>query len=213
MSAIKNYYLIVLNIIAIIIYNIFFNKLVLQSYKYIAQRIASITLQKSFGESGSISAKFPLFISGLQNAKVGEGFRAEKNLRIEIFTFHRNQLFNPTVKIGKNVSVNENFHLGCINSIEIGDNVLIASNVYISDHAHGGCHKADLFFSPSDRPLITKGSVKIGNNVWIGEGVSILPGVTIGENSIIGANSVVTKCIPKNVVAAGVPAKVLSVIE
>ena len=51
--------------------------------------------------------------------------------------------------------------------------------------------------------------VKIEDNVWIGSNVVILPGVTIGENSVIGAGSVVTKDIPKNVVAVGNPCKVL----
>ena len=64
-------------------------------------------------------------------------------------------------------------------------------------------------FSPSERKLYSKGSVKIEKNVWIGEGVAILPNVTIGENSIIGANSVVTKNIPKNSVVGGNPARII----
>ncbi|SUG25694.1 galactoside O-acetyltransferase [Salmonella enterica subsp. arizonae] len=51
--------------------------------------------------------------------------------------------------------------------------------------------------------------VTIGNNVWIGSQVVINPGVTIGDNSVIGAGSVVTKDIPPDVVAAGVPCRVL----
>ena len=51
--------------------------------------------------------------------------------------------------------------------------------------------------------------VHIGKNVWIGAGVIILPGVTIGDNSVIGAGSVVTKDIPANVVAVGVPCRVM----
>ena len=51
--------------------------------------------------------------------------------------------------------------------------------------------------------------VHIKDNVWIGAGSIILPGVTIGENSVIGAGSVVTHDIPANVVAVGVPCRVL----
>ena len=51
--------------------------------------------------------------------------------------------------------------------------------------------------------------VKIGNNVWIGANCTVLAGVEIGDNSVIGAGSVVTKSIPKNVVAVGVPCKIL----
>lgn len=52
-------------------------------------------------------------------------------------------------------------------------------------------------------------SVKIGNNVWIGAGVHINQGVTIGDNTVIGSGSVITRSIPANVVAAGVPCKVI----
>ena len=51
--------------------------------------------------------------------------------------------------------------------------------------------------------------ITVGNNVWIGVGSTILAGVEIGDNTVIGAGSVVTKSIPENVVAAGVPCRVL----
>lgn len=52
-------------------------------------------------------------------------------------------------------------------------------------------------------------SVNIGDNVWIGGGVIINPGITIGENTVVGSGSVVTKSLPANVLAAGVPAKII----
>ncbi len=51
--------------------------------------------------------------------------------------------------------------------------------------------------------------ITIGNNVWIGAGSTILAGVNIGDNTVIGAGSVVTKSIPDNVVAVGIPCKVV----
>ena len=51
--------------------------------------------------------------------------------------------------------------------------------------------------------------VQIGRNCWLGAGVIVMPGVSIGDNSIIGAGSVVTRDIPANVVAVGVPCRVL----
>ena len=51
--------------------------------------------------------------------------------------------------------------------------------------------------------------VILGNNVWIGSNVVINPGITIGDNSVIGAGSVVTKNIPPDVVAVGVPCRVI----
>ena len=51
--------------------------------------------------------------------------------------------------------------------------------------------------------------VQIGRNCWLGAGVIVMPGVSIGDNSVIGAGSVVTRDIPANVVAVGVPCRVL----
>lgn len=55
--------------------------------------------------------------------------------------------------------------------------------------------------------------IKIGNNVYIGESVIILPGVTIGNNVVIGARSIVSKDIPDNSVAVGIPARVIKSTE
>jgi acetyltransferase-like isoleucine patch superfamily enzyme len=57
------------------------------------------------------------------------------------------------------------------------------------------------------------GRITIGNNVNIGWNALIMPGVTIGDNVIIGTGAVVTKDIPSNSVAAGVPAKVIESVE
>lgn len=109
--------------------------------------------------------------------------------------------------IGKYVSIGEgtyaNMNLTLIDDwkITIGKNVLIGPNVTISTTGHPihPAHRADGMYSFP---------VSIGDNVWIGANVIVLPGVTIGENSVIGAASVVTKDIPANVVAFGVPCKV-----
>ena len=54
----------------------------------------------------------------------------------------------------------------------------------------------------------TKRDIHIGENVWIGANVTVLPGVSIGKNSVIGAGAVVTKNIPENCLAVGVPAEI-----
>jgi maltose O-acetyltransferase len=57
--------------------------------------------------------------------------------------------------------------------------------------------------------LPLRAPVFIGENTFIGVGAMILPGVSIGRECIIGAGAVVTKSIPDNSVAVGVPAKVV----
>ena len=144
-----------------------------------------------------------------ENISIGQNFSALSCFRIETFTSYENRTYNPKLIIGNNVSFNNDCHIGCINRIEIGNNVLGASRIYITDHYHGNITSDDLQYLPGKRPLSSKGPVIIEDNVWIGEGVAILPGVTIGVNSIIGANSVVNKDIPANCVAAGIPARVV----
>ncbi|WP_319799860.1 acyltransferase [Flavobacterium sp. N1994] len=141
--------------------------------------------------------------------EIGDNFIALDRFRIEAWDKYENDTFQPSIKIGNNVIFNTDIHIGCINSVEIGDNCLFASRIYITDHHHGDTSDGMIKLQPSKRPLISKGSVKIKNNVWVGEGVVIMPGVTIGENCIIGSNAVVTKDIPDNSVAAGMPAKVI----
>lgn len=110
---------------------------------------------------------------------------------------------------GSNISVGDNFYANfdCIildvNSVEIGNNVMLAPRVCIYTAGH-----------PIDKDvraeLLEYGyKVKIGNDVWIGGNTVINPGVTIGDNVVIGSNSVVTKDIPSNCVACGNPCKVL----
>lgn len=115
--------------------------------------------------------------------------------------------------IGRNVQLNDYVHIGAAQSITIGNNVLIASRVFITDHNHGSYGGA-IQSSPDeiqiDRPLSTS-AVVIEDNVWIGEGVTILPGVTIGRNSIIGGGTVVTKSVPANAIVAGIPQKIIKI--
>ena len=156
--------------------------------------------------------EYPFSILGESYISIGSHFVARKRLKLRAFDSFNNQKFTPEIKIGDYVSIETDCHIACINKVEIGNNVLIASKVFISDHIHGLSDYSDIHQPPLLRDLTSKGEVNIGNNVWIGEGVTILSGVTIGDNSIIGANSVVNKSIPSNCVAVGIPAKIVKQI-
>jgi acetyltransferase-like isoleucine patch superfamily enzyme len=171
-------------------------------------------MKRRFFSVGSDSfIESPWVITNPQNITVGENFLALSVLRIETFEEYLGEHFTPKIIIGNNVAFNNDCHIGCINRIEIGNNVLGASRIYITDHYHGRIEPEDLAVVPTQRKLYSKGPVIIGDNVWIGENVTILPGVTIGENAIIGANTVVSKDIPANAVAAGVPARIIRQLQ
>lgn len=152
----------------------------------------------------------PIEIRGKKYIDFGTNLTTGKGCRIEAYPFYSK---NTLIKFGNNVEINDYVHITGMSNVNIGNNVLIASKVYISDSQHG-CYSGENTMhsspdlKPNERPLITK-PVTIEDNVWIGESVTILSGVTIGKGSIIGANSVVTKSIPSNVIAAGIPARVI----
>lgn len=92
----------------------------------------------------------------------------------------------------------------------IGNDVMIGANVVIADndfHSLGILDRKN-----GDKNIIAK-EVVIGDGVWIGADAYICKGVTIGENTVIGAKSVVTKSLPANCVAAGIPAKIVKVLN
>ena len=101
---------------------------------------------------------------------------------------------NIKLSIGAGTTFGDRIHLGCINRIEIGKNVLFGSNILIVDHTHGTPRadlESDILVPPVARPIVSKGPVIIGDNVWVGDAVVILPNVKIGEGAIIGAGAIV----------------------
>ncbi len=161
-----------------------------------------------FLNSSARIIRFPIDIRGKKGIDFGKNLTTGYHCRIESYSCNgQKSLF-----FGNNVQINDFVHIAALNELRIGDNVLIASKVFITDLEHGSYAGNENDSSPDsivkERPLCSK-SVIIKDNVWIGEHVSILPGVTVGENSIIGANSVVTKSIPANSIAVGIPAKVI----
>lgn len=119
----------------------------------------------------------------------------------------------PEIRIGANCSIGEYNNITATNQIAIGDNLLTGRWVTITDNSHGATDTESLQMAPLMRPIVSKGSVIIGKNVWIGDKATILPGVTIGDGVVIGANSVVTKDVPAYSVVAGNPARVVKQVN
>lgn len=95
--------------------------------------------------------------------------------------------------------------------ISFGDNVHVATKVMFINHDISVFMLR--YMEQEQKFKARKGEIRIGNNVFIGANTTILYGVHIGNNVIIGAGSVVTKDIPDNVVAAGVPCKPIGKFE
>lgn len=92
----------------------------------------------------------------------------------------------------------------CRNSVQVGCNALFAEYVTIRDQDHAIVPTED-----HGRVGFTSSPIVIGDNVWLGAKVTVIQGVTIGNNVVVGANSVVTRDLPDNCVAVGVPARVV----
>lgn len=150
--------------------------------------------------------RFPIDIRGRKFIKVSKGFTTGVGCRIEAYP--ENNL--TTLFFGENFQMNDYVHITAMEKVQIGNNVLFASKIYVSDCSHGSYsgdkNDSDPTSIPHDRKLFSK-PVVIEDNVWIGEFVSVLPGITIGKGTIVGANSVVSKSLPANVIAVGSPAK------
>jgi acetyltransferase-like isoleucine patch superfamily enzyme len=105
---------------------------------------------------------------------------------------------HENLKLGKNIDIGCFSYLNSLYGIEIGDNVQI------------GSHCSLYSISTEDNK---KGSIIIGENTTIGSHSLIMPGITIGSNSIIGAFSFCNKNIPDNVLAYGIPCKVVKKLQ
>lgn len=129
---------------------------------------------------------------------IDKGSRIERNTRI-------NSGFGGSIRIGKNVLVDDGTHIMAQISISVGDYSQISSHCFIADFNH--------VYKSRNVPIVMQGykrkPVVIGRDVWIGSHAVILPGVTIGDGAVIGAGSVVTKNIEAFSVAVGNPAKII----
>lgn len=158
-----------------------------------------------FGEIGLL--KCPKCISIGNGTKFGDYFFLTAWDRFS--TEYGIQKMNPELTIGENCDFGAFNHITCTNKVKIGNGVLTGKWVTITDNSHGDTSFEMQRIPPTLRPIVSKGPVVIGDNVWIGDKSTILPGITIGEGAVVAANAVVTKDVPAYSVAAGNPAKIV----
>ncbi|MEM7283127.1 MAG: acyltransferase [Pseudomonadota bacterium] len=114
--------------------------------------------------------------------------------------------FTPRISIGSRVSSTGGLQIAACDYVEIGDDVLFATNVNITDALHG-YREVGMPFKSQAMERIR--GISIGQGCWIGQNVVILPGTKIGHHCIVGANSVVSGEIPDRSIVMGLPGRVV----
>lgn len=135
-------------------------------------------------------------MSRLVGYKVDDGFR----LFPPVYTD-----FGKNIKIGKDVFVNSGCCFQDQGGVTLGDGCLVGHNVVFATLDHDK--------RPGRRGDMTAAPIVVGKDVWIGAHATILKGVTIGDGAIVAAGAVVTRDVPPNTIAAGVPARVVKTIR
>jgi acetyltransferase-like isoleucine patch superfamily enzyme len=170
--------------------------------KYIKNAIPIFVLnfvKKLFIEKGKHSFIIsPIEIIGAKRIHIGNNVHIGHNSKL--------CCYGGKVMIGSETFATSSLNLFCGEQVEIGNNLLIASFVLITDLTHG--INPELATNYQKQKITTK-PVIIEDGCWIGDKASILPGTHIGTKCVIGANSVVKGKIPAYSLVVGNPGKIV----
>lgn len=180
-----------------------FNMISQYSFSEFIKNIYSLILTKLIYPHARLIRR-PIYIRGRKHLQFDKGLTTGYCCRFDL------DGKGKTLIIGSNCKMNDRVHIVAHNHVKIGNDVLMASNIFISDTSHGSynLNSSSPYINPDDRELVTS-SVVIGDRVWIGEGAAILPGVSIGDGCVVGAHAVVTHSFPNNSIIIGAPAKAI----
>jgi len=109
------------------------------------------------------------------------------------------------VFIGEDLIISDNLH---DKNVFIGDRVSIGPRVTLVTSSGPNFSRINPYVT-----VVNGGKIRIENDAWIGAGAIILPNVTINEGAVVGAGAVVIKDVPPYTVVAGVPAKIIKMLE
>lgn len=170
-------------------------------------KLSRIWFQATFsGRFGSLGKKAFIFspfrVDGIESVVLGNATVFQKGAWLYCGSTSGSV---GQIRVGNDCVFGYNNHITAVKSVLIGNAVLTANNVYISDNLHGF---EDVSQPIMHQPVKFKREVIVGDGSWIGENACII-GAHVGKNCVIGANAVVTKDIPDFSVAVGVPARVI----
>lgn len=159
------------------------------------ERVISFLWKYNFGQAGTgTKVQIGATIRHPQNIRIGS------NVSIGRYVNISTEFADSALIIEDGSQLNKHSELDFSGGVYIGRNVVISEGCQIMSHDHG--------LDPHSKP--EKKEKRIENNVWIGASAIILPQAqNIGADSIIAAGSVVTKDVPKGVIVAGNPAKII----
>lgn len=180
-----------------------------KAYLAFRRRYANYFLKPAcdyLGDFHTIMKPWYVSISG-PNIRIGKcaTIIGEADSRVRIGVWGKEEGLGE-ITIGDYVLISPGTRISAAEKIVIGDSVMMANGVYITDSDWHGIYDRT-------RPSEKVTPVIIGDNVWLGDRCTVLKGVTIGDNSIVAACAVVTGDVPENVVVAGNPARVVKVLD
>jgi len=172
-------------------------------------KVFSLLVSGAFAKFGKNSSlMYPVRLSGEGRIAIGDRVSIGPGSWLKTLSDGENR--SVALEIGSGASIAGACVLSAIRSVVLEKDVLLARNVYVSDHIHR--------YTQIGVPILKQGldkvmPVLIRQGAWLGQNVVVCPGVTIGRGAVIGANSLVNSDIPDFCVAAGAPARVLKSIE
>jgi acetyltransferase-like isoleucine patch superfamily enzyme len=169
-------------------------------------RLYTASLASEWGSKGSgVVVCPPLRLANLRFIHLGDGVTINRDCWIHVLAPSAGDSV-PRLQIGAFSSIGMGATISAAREIVIGRRVVLARNVYISDHRHA---YEDVTRAVLDQGISDISPTWIGDESWLGQNVCVLPGVHIGTHCVIGANSTVTRDIPDYSVAVGSPARVI----
>lgn len=175
------------------------------------RKLKFVLFSNNKNQQGKFIAHQPVVCNGLGKLEFGNNVNIgviNAPFFLNSYAYIEARTNTSKIIFGNNIHINNSFSVVAEKEIIIKSDVLIGFNCQIID--------SNFHDLKSDRRLFTDPNpqkVTIEKNVFIGNNVTILKGVTIGENSVIANSSVVSASIPSNVIAGGIPAKVIRALD
>jgi acetyltransferase-like isoleucine patch superfamily enzyme len=175
----------------------------------LSRKCFSLLISGGFASFGKRTVlMYPLRLSGEERIEIGDGVFMGSGCWLQALSDGDNRA--AAISIGSGTSIAGDCVISAVRDVCLEQNVLIARNVYISDHIHK--------YSRADLPILAQGldkieRVLIKSGAWLGQNVVVCPGVTVGTGAVVGANSVVNEDIPDFCLAVGSPARVVKKIQ